>query len=237
MTAGLGALDDEDVDSGIDLTDGVFLGPYQGGDRNPARLSHFDHRRRRHAQRIGDQPDRMFEGRLEHPHRPVGIEGLGLIVGNGRSDNLDAEAFHQVAGEVAMGLRHPGPEAVVGDAGLPSGGHVLGDQDVQPVGFAPHLVVDPGKFPPHRFRRVAGRAQDAEAAGLAHRRHNVAAVAEGKEGKLDPQHVADRRFHGALPFSGGTITIGAPIHLWEGRTETARRRPRRAERRCSLASD
>src|SRR5689334_20097456 len=42
---------------------------------------------------------------------------------------------------------------------------------------------------------MRGRAQHAEASGAADGRHHIAAMAESEQRKLDPQHVADRRFH------------------------------------------
>jgi len=44
-------------------------------------------------------------------------------------------------------------------------------------------------------RREGERAEDAEAAGLAHRRHDVATVAEGEDRELDAEGVAEAGAH------------------------------------------
>ncbi len=82
MAAGLGALHHEDVDAGRDLAQRVLLGADEGGDRHAVLPAHLDHRLRRHAQRIGDQPDRMVEGDLEQLQRRLGVERLRLVVGD-----------------------------------------------------------------------------------------------------------------------------------------------------------
>ena len=52
---------------------------------------------------------------------------------------------------------------------------------------------------------MRGGAEHAETAGAADGGHHVAAMAEGEQGKLDSQHVADRRFHGC---------VGSRRQLW-----------------------
>ena len=82
VAAGLRALHHQDVDAGVDLADGVLLGADQGRHRHAVLLAHLDHRRRRHAERIGDQLDRVLERRLQHPQRRLRIERLRPVVGD-----------------------------------------------------------------------------------------------------------------------------------------------------------
>src|SRR5262249_4375299 len=50
-------------------------------------------------------------------------------------------------------------------------------------------------------------AQDADPARLADCRDHVAAVAEGENGKFDPQTITDLGTHGALPFPSGLSEV------------------------------
>jgi hypothetical protein len=54
------------------------------------------------------------------------------------------------------------------------------------------VIVDPFQFLLDRLRRMRSCAQHAKTPGAADRRHHVAAMAEGEQGKFDTQHVADR---------------------------------------------
>jgi hypothetical protein len=158
-------------------------------------LAHVNHCRRRHAKRIGDQLDGMFEGGLQDIHGPRRIEWLRLIVGNFPVGQGHPGLFQQLTRKGAVLRGYARPEAVVGDATFPSGGHVFRDQDIESIGSAVHMIVDPLQFPPHRVWRVAGGAQHAKSPCPAHGRNHVAAMAEGHEGKLDSEHFADRGFH------------------------------------------
>ena len=100
MAAGLGALHDQDIDAGRDLAQRMLLGADQRRDGNAVLLAHVDHRLRRHAKRVGDQPDRVTERRLEHLQRALPIERLRLVVGDVRRRQFDAVFFQEVAGEV-----------------------------------------------------------------------------------------------------------------------------------------
>src|ERR1700761_8620805 len=73
------------------------------------------------------------------------------------------------------------------------------------------MIVDPFQFLLDGFRRMRGGAEHAEAAGTADRRHHVAAVAEGQQGKFNSEHLADGRFHRCV-YSRGSIFCAA--HCW-----------------------
>ena len=65
VPAGLGALRDDEIHARRDLLGGVLLGADEGGDGNAALLARVDHVVRWHAQRVGDQLDRMAHRHLE----------------------------------------------------------------------------------------------------------------------------------------------------------------------------
>ena len=90
--------------------------------------------------------------------------------------------------ESGVRRRHARLEAVVGNPRLPGGGHVLGDQHVDAERLAAGVILDPAHLLAHRFRRVGGGPEHAEPARPAHRRHHVAAVAEGQKRELDAEH-------------------------------------------------
>src|SRR5207253_551146 len=71
-----------------------------------------------------------------------------------------------------------------------------GHHDVDAVRLPADVLVDPAELDLERLgRREGERAEDAEAAGLAHRRHDVATVAEGEDRKLDAEGVAEAGAH------------------------------------------
>ena len=151
MAAGLGALHHENIDAGRDLAQRVFLGADQGRDRHAVLLAHLDHRLWRHAQRIGDQADRMPERGVENFQRALRVERLRLIVGDIGGREFNAIFLQQVAGEGAMFGRNPRFQALPGDVLLAGGRDVFGNQHVQPIGLAVDVVVDPFQFLLDRF--------------------------------------------------------------------------------------
>jgi len=175
-----------------DLPQRVLPGADQRRDRHAMLLALIDHGLRRDAERVGDQPDRMAEGYLEQIHRGLGIEGLRLVVGDAGGRKLDVVFLQEIAGEVAVLRRDARLQALPGDVLLACGRDVFGDQHVDAIGLAVGVIVDPFQLPLQRLRRMRGRAEHAEAAGAADGGHHVAAMAEGEQGKLDAQHVADR---------------------------------------------
>ena len=85
-----------------------------------------------------------------------------------------------------------------------SGVHALvlvGDHDVDAVGVVADVLVDPLQLDLELLGREADGAEHAEAAGLAHRDHDVTAVGEGEDRELDAEVVADGRVH-AGSFGG-----------------------------------
>ena len=82
------------------------------------------------------------------------------------------------------------------------------------------------------------RAEHAEAAGLADRGDDVAAVREGEDRELDPETVTDRCAHGGPPAWLGRVTCArASIRVAEyARPRTAQGLPARGARRCPTHS-
>ena len=72
---------------------------------------------------------------------------------------------------------------------------LAGNDDVDPVGLVTDVLVDPLELDFELVRWETHGAQHAEAAGTADRRHDVAAVTEGKDGELDPQLVTQFGTH------------------------------------------
>ena len=79
-------------------------------------------------------------------------------------------------------------------------GQLLGDEDVDAVRLPAHRLVDPAQLDVELLRAVDGGAEHAEPAAPGDGGHDVAAMAEGEDGVLDAELVADAGAHG--------ITVG-----------------------------
>ena len=190
MAAGLGALRDDDVHAGLHLADGVFAGTHQRRAGDFEAPSAFQHGRRRHAEGVGDQPDRMAEGDIHQllarfPLKRRRRVGSVAVVAVEFLRRIDAVTAQQVVHESAVFGRDLRGEVGGACAGLGADGQVLGDQQIDPVRLAADMVVDPAEFGFQLLRRVARCAEDPEPAGLADRGDDVAAVGEGKEREVD----------------------------------------------------
>ena len=161
-------------------------------------LAHVDHRFRRHAERIGDQPDGVAERGLENFQRALSVERLRLVVIDAGLRQFDAVFFQEVAGECAVLVRNSRFQAFPGDVLLARGGDVLRDQHVEPIGLAIDVIVDPFQLLLDGFGRMRRRSKYAETSGAADRCHHITAMAERQQRKFNSKHVADRRFHGVL---------------------------------------
>src|SRR4051794_39140123 len=71
MAAGLGALRDQDIDTGRDLAQRMLLGTDERCNGHAMLAALVDHRLRRHAERICDQFDRVAERNVEHVERTL----------------------------------------------------------------------------------------------------------------------------------------------------------------------
>ena len=112
---------------------------------------------------------------------------------------------------------------------------VLGrDDDVDAVGPVADVLVDPGELHLELLGGEGDGPEDADAPGVGHGGHHVAAVGEGEDGELDAEPVADLGVHGVVSclvgwWSGrtdrGTVPVGA-----DGRRGAAVGSPTRAAR-------
>ena len=82
MSAGFSARYDKNIDAGLGMFDGMFLGAGQRANRNLLGAGAFHHRIRRHAQRIDDQLDRVREGNVENFGRTGKAQMIAKIIGD-----------------------------------------------------------------------------------------------------------------------------------------------------------
>ncbi len=211
MAAGLGALGDHDVDPGSLVREGLLRGAAERGDEAARRVDLADHVRRRRAERVRDQP---------HPlvlHRHLDLRRGG---GRGPAEQLVHRALafgeprHAVLGqdpvsELAVRLGDRGAQLRLELLGVELAHALVAarDHDVDAVGLAAHVLVDPLELDLELLRREAHRAEHAEAAGLAHGRDHVAAVAEGEDRELDPERLAYARTHLSPPRLQGRVLV------------------------------
>ena len=79
---------------------------------------------------------------------------------------------------------------------------LLRHHGVDAVGLAVDVLVDPVELDLELLGAEADGAEHAEAAGLAHRGDDVAAVREREDRVLDPEHVTQRGSHQGLQGNG-----------------------------------
>jgi len=217
MAAGFRAFGDDDVDTGLHLPDSMFLRTDQCGHRDALRPRPIDHRLRWHAECVGDELDRMRERHVQQA-RGYGRQQGHLTLGDARIVEVegDSVAGEQGLHEFLVALRHAGAQSFDVDAAV-APDHVLGDQDVDAVRPAVHVLVDPLQLQLQLFGRVPAGAEHAEAAGVGYSGDDIAAVTEGEQRKLDTEQVAQWSFHRL------DITLRPPVqcrvllltfHLW-----------------------
>ena len=78
--------------------------------------------------------------------------------------------------------------------------HARGHDQVHAIGSAVHMGVDPLQFNLETLRCMTRRAENAEAAGLAHFCDHVATMAEREEREFNAETFAEFGFHGC--YSG-----------------------------------
>ena len=124
-------------------------------------------------------------------------------------------------------------------AALP--GVVRRHHDVDAVRLAVDVLVDPVELDLELLGRERERAEHAHPAGVGHRGDDVAAVAEGEDGQVDPEHVAEARVRiGLLLLHGGRGAGGdvpSPTGSPASRTATARWTARGAARGDLVAGE
>lgn len=112
---------------------------------------------------------------------------------------MDVVLGQQVCDEGLVLSRNPVGQLAVGQVlafAFEFGGH----EDVDAVGLALHLLVDPAQLLIELLRGVGGTPEYAETARIRHGGHDVAAVAEGEQRKVDAVLLANGSLHVAAPL-------------------------------------
>ncbi|GKU48007.1 hypothetical protein NJB14194_46230, partial [Mycobacterium montefiorense] len=196
MTARLGALRNDQIDSGRGVSSRVRGGAGQRRHQHVVAVRAFDEVGRRRPERAGDQPDVMGKGDFEQRLIPLGrdVEAAGGCTRRfGR--RADAVPGEQVFDERAVLLRKQVPDLFRVDAAL-LGADVFGrQQQVDPVGLAAGLLLDPGQLAAQPLRAVRDRPEDAESARVGDRGDDIATVAEGAYRELHTEQLGDSGPH------------------------------------------
>lgn len=117
------------------------------------------------------------------------------------SGSGNAVAGQQILDECAVLCRQQLPNPLRVDSAL-FGADILGrQQQVDPVRPTAGLPLDPGQFAVQPLGAVRDGAQDPEPTRVGHRRHDVAAVAEGADRELDAEHFGHSGPHGTDAMS------------------------------------
>ena len=80
-------------------------------------------------------------------------------------------------------------------------------QEIDAVGAASDLGVDPGKIDLELLGAVSDRSEHTEAAGTRHGGHDVSAVTEGEDRKLAPEQFGDRSLQGHQALGRTMVTV------------------------------
>ncbi len=226
MAACLAALCDDDIDARFGLPDGMFLRADQCGDGNTAAFAFLDHGRRSDAQRIGDQPDGMAKCDFHQRKAVFGCDTEPI----GQDFDLVlcryAVLREDVIGMLLVGgVDRPCARGIVAQARHRRVDD-LRHKNIDTVGRAVHMGIDPGQLFFQRFGAETRRAENAEAASLADRCDDVAAMGERKERKLRTGHRA-HAVHCHIASPSGPIRL----HNAPSSFRRSRRRSRRAPSR------
>ena len=191
MTAGLGALGDDQVDARVYLLDRVLLGADEGRDRDSALLSRLDHVVRRHPEGIGHQFDRMTQRDLQQT-----LAGVAGQRGGGDADLLDRDVVigQQLGDEVPVVRRNTIGQLRLGQV-LALAFELGRHDDVHAVGLAVDVLIDPAQLLFELIRRECHPAEHTEPARIGDRGDHVTTVAEGEQWKVDAVLLTDLRFH------------------------------------------
>src|SRR5205085_9985164 len=106
-----------------------------------------------------------------------------------------AVAAEDVVDERLLLGRQELADGIAVDAPLVGARVLGGEQEVEPVGPAVGLLLDPREVDLQLVGGMAHRTQAAEPTGVGDGRHHVPAMAEGQDRELHAQHVADSGLH------------------------------------------
>ena len=197
MAAGLATLGDDDVDALVHVALGLLHAAAQRRDLHAVLVGEVDDVLGRRAQRVRQQLDRVLERDLDllaallvHPTE----QALGpVFLGELRHVVLGQELVDPVAvllrDHLLELLAHPLRVELAGARVLRR------HHDVDAVRLAVDVLVDPVQLDLELVGRERQRAEHAEAARLAHRGDDVAAVAEREDRQVDAEHFARTGLH------------------------------------------
>ena len=195
MAARFVALRDDDVRAGFDLGLRLLRLADQRRDEHVLGVTLVDDILRGHAERIHQQLDWVGErnvylrrGVLRTPTEQPCRRGLAF------RQLWNVELLHQARGKLPVLFRDHLLQFFLFEAFVRHG-----HDDVDAVGLAVHVFVDPLQFDLELLRRERDGAQDAHTARLADRRDDVPAMAEGEDRELQAEHVTDTCLHGVTP--------------------------------------
>jgi hypothetical protein len=203
VAAALVALRNDDVDPGGLVRPRMFGRAAQRRHQPAGIVNLLDHIGRWRPQRVGDELDlavlqRHLDLRRGGRRRPA-KQLVHRMVAFGQP--RDAVVGEDLVGEAAVLLRNRRQQLLLElfRVDLTHALVLAGDDDIDAVGLVSDVVVDPFELDFELVGGEADGAQHTEAAGAADCRHHVAAVAEGKDGELDPQLVAEFSTHLRCP--------------------------------------
>ncbi len=200
MAAGFGALCDQHVDTDGDLALGVRLGPDERADEQTVLVREVDDIGRGRTERVDEhlhagvlQRDLDLTRRFRVDVQTRGLDHAALEI---LGERWDLVTLQQLLDEIAVALGDHRVE--VREVGLVAAAlaHVLhGHDDVDAVGLAVDVLVDPVELDLELFGSEGERTQHSESTGAADRGNDVAAVREGEDRKFDVELVGDRCTH------------------------------------------
>jgi hypothetical protein len=180
--------------------------PGQAGHEHVALVEGLDDVRRRHAERVGEQPHRRGKAHLQQgrgvacgvravagDRQPAAVdvvaEGVALL------ELGDAVLLEEVGHEAAVLHRHLGDELAAVEAAVLRRLVVAGEQQIDAERRRAELALEPREL---ALELVGGQlrgAEHAEPAGARHRDDHALAVREGQQRMLDAEHHGDRGAH------------------------------------------
>ena len=187
MAAGFGARNDQNIDPGLGVLDGVFARTGQRADRHALGPGLFHHEVRRHTQGVDNQLDGMVKGDIKEPSRALGAQIFAVPPVGFRFPqiiNIEPMACQQIANIGPVFWRDARFE-LRRRRRLTFGDNLVGNKQIDTIGLAVHMFVDPVEFNFQAFRCMADRPQHAKAAGVGYRRDDIPAVGEGEQWKFN----------------------------------------------------
>jgi hypothetical protein len=212
VSAGLGTLGDDDVDTGRLVALGVNRPPGECADQSTLFLDAVDQELRWWAEGVGDERRAVCEcdlqlrarrGRTERSDTTVATRRPAcgaLFVGRELGHVVPAQ---DVVDELAVRVGDQGPDVVQGVSAALVTGVLRRHDQVDAVRAVAEFVLDPLQVDLELLGRMGDGTQHAETARLRDGGHDIAAVAEREDRELDSQHLRGCGLHRYLLNSRG----------------------------------